>query len=147
MLQTPWISPRYKPKQKPGSSNQASYNCHSNNAVANQISRSIPDQTHGNIGDFMQTLSPNQCQHLMSMLSAHLTTAKVKDEGTNANHVLGTCLSISISPIFNSPKHWVLDLGATSHVCFRHACFQTLKTVQNSYITLCQNTSTFFWKY
>lgn len=128
--------PGYMLKQKSGPSNQVGYNCHSNNVVANQIFGSIPNQSHGNVEDFMQTLSSDQCQHLISVLSAHLTTAKVEDEGNNADHVSGTCLSVSISPIVNSPEHWVLDLGATSLVCFRRACFQTLKAVQNAYITL-----------
>lgn len=72
----------------------------------------------------------------MSVLSAHLITTKVEDEGNNANHVSSTCLSVSITPIVNSPEHWVLDSGATSHVCFRRACFQTLKAVEDAYITL-----------
>lgn len=30
----------------------------------------------------------------------------------------------------------MLDSGATSHVCFDRACFQSLKAVQDAYITL-----------
>lgn len=128
--------PGYKPKQKPGSRNYTGFNPHSNNNVANQISCSVSNQSQGNTGNFMQTLNHDQCQQLMSMLSTHLTTSKMDDEVANVDHVSGTILSVSINQVLNSPRHWVLDSGATSHVCFNRACFHTLKAVQDAYITL-----------
>lgn len=120
----------------PSSSKQTGYNPYPNNIVANQISGFVLDQTQGNVENFMQTLNSEKYQHLMSMLNRHLTAAKTVDEGTNSGHVSGTCLSISVNSMLNSPKHWVMDSGATSHVCFRHACFQSLRAVHNAYITL-----------
>lgn len=105
--------PEYKTKQKssatcqigPSSSNQTGYNTSLNNAMANQVSDSIPDQTIDNVENFVQKLNPDQYQHLL-----------------------------------NFPGHWGLDSGATRHVCFNHASCQTLKKVQNAYITLPNHT-------
>lgn len=103
--------------------------------MSNKVFDSIPNQTIGNVGKFVQTLSPAS----MSMLSdiLRLQIWKMKEL---ILVISGTCLSISINQIFNFPGHWVLNSGTTSHVCFSHASFQTLKVVQNAYIMLPNHT-------
>jgi len=53
----------------------------------------------------MQSLNPGQDQHLLNMLSSHLTVAKTSIESdTSTDQVSGTCLSIYESVLFN-PKY------------------------------------------
>ncbi|XP_022845245.1 uncharacterized protein LOC111368228 [Olea europaea var. sylvestris] len=76
-------------------------------------------------------------QQLMAMLNSHLTSAKA-NIGTDVNlsHTLGTCFSVSNHPILHSPRYWIVDSGATNHVCFDLSLFHTITPIPNSYITL-----------
>ncbi|XP_031270522.1 uncharacterized protein LOC116128896 [Pistacia vera] len=131
----------YKPKFNSNTSHQASSN--QTPAVANQVSNSVNDLSRGNaensrnFGSFVQMLNPSQDQHLMTMLNTHLSAAKI---GTEADAISaqasGTCFSVAINPIFNSSKHWNIDSGATSHICFNQSAFHTMKPLKNSFVTL-----------
>lgn len=85
----------------------------------------------------MQTLNLAQYQHLMDMLNTHLKAAKI-DTGVddNSGSVSGTCFSISNIPSLNSLKHWVVDSGATSHICSNKSTFHALKQVESAYVIL-----------
>ncbi|XP_022871010.1 uncharacterized protein LOC111390234 [Olea europaea var. sylvestris] len=125
--------PGYKPKERAGrSSNQA--NC----VVAGLISDL--DQTQHKVGDFMQTLNAAQYQHLLSILNDHLTAAKFEtQEEAVPDQITGTCLSISFKPMLNSPRIWVIDSGATSHIYSSLYAFNTMRPVQNASVTLPNN--------
>ncbi|XP_022897798.1 uncharacterized protein LOC111411504 [Olea europaea var. sylvestris] len=85
----------------------------------------------------LHTLNPTQYQHLMSMLSFHLKAVKLDLEtGTSSGKESGTCFSISINPSFNSSRHWVVDSGATSHLCSDHSAFDILRPIENAFVIL-----------
>lgn len=73
----------------------------------------------------------------MNVLNTHLSIAKVDAKGdANGDHISGTCLSISLNPIFIFPIHRVFNLGEIAHICFTKSAFHTIKSIQNAYITL-----------
>lgn len=85
----------------------------------------------------MQTLRPTQFQQLLNILTPHLNMAKAQIEpDASQDQASGTCLSISINPVLNSPKYWIMDFGATSYIYFDKSFFISLRPIQNTYITL-----------
>lgn len=86
---------------------------------------------------FYQRLNPAQYQHLMNMMNTHLKAIKLDSKiGASSNKVSSTYFSISINPSFNSSRHQVVDLGATSHICYDQSIFHTLGPVENPNVTL-----------
>lgn len=131
--------PGYKAKQKSTTSSRSGENNTSNYAPANQVIESIPKQPQSSVEDFMQTLNHNKYQHLMNMLNSYLASAKIESGigiDAHSNKMTGTCFSISVNLVLNSPKHWVVDSGATSHICFNKSAFINMKSAQNTYVTL-----------
>lgn len=127
--------PRYKAKQKPDPNQRA--RSHTNQAIMNQVYESTLEHTNGKVGKFMNTLNVARYQHLMNMLSTHLTSIKVDaTDKVNCGHTSGTCFSISLNPILYSLRYLVVDLGTTTHICFTKSAFHTLNAIQNAYITL-----------
>jgi len=70
------------------------------------------------------------------MLSSHLSSTKVLAESDILEKSSGIYFSISISPIFNCSRYWIIDSGATSHICFSKSSFDHLRPVHNVYVTL-----------
>lgn len=76
--------PGYKTKQRssstnqtgPGSNNQIGYNIQANNAMSNKVFDSIPNQTIGNVGKFVQTLSPASMSILSDILRLQIWKMK-----------------------------------------------------------------------
>ncbi|KAL5570625.1 hypothetical protein UlMin_027200 [Ulmus minor] len=76
------------------------------NAAAHQVSTSNdrPDQSSP-FGSFVQNMSSNQYQQLMSLFSTHLTNPTQVNNGPNSsqsNCLAGMCFSVSLNPIFSS---------------------------------------------
>ncbi|XP_022856063.1 uncharacterized protein LOC111377235, partial [Olea europaea var. sylvestris] len=128
--------PGYKMKQRSNFTDQVDNQ--PRHIAANQVVfANKSEQAHTNAEDFMHSLNHTQYQQLMNMLGNHLTSAKTNtrnDEHTN--QVSGTCFSIVLNPCLNSPKHWVMDSGATSHICFSKSAFYSMKLIENAYVTL-----------
>ena len=50
------------------------------------------------------------------------------------------CFSVSLNPIFSSTHFWIVDSGATRHICSDANIFTTIRAIQNSAITLPKHT-------
>ncbi|KAL5556239.1 hypothetical protein UlMin_038475 [Ulmus minor] len=85
------------------------------NAAAHQVSASDdkPDQSSP-FGSFVQNLSSNQYQQLMSCM----------------------CFSVSLNPIFSSNQFWIIDSGATRHICSQTNAFISLHPIHHTTVTL-----------
>lgn len=67
----------------------------------------------------LSSLSAEQCQGLLVILQSHLAKAKSDYESlSGTSHVAG----ISSAP-FPSSDCWVLDSGASTHICFSRKLF------------------------
>ena len=78
------------------------------------------------MGDFVQSLSSVQYQQLLGMLNNHLGAAKDRAESdASPNQASGIRLSLSLNPFIGQSQYWIIDSGATSHVCFYRSCFMT----------------------
>lgn len=73
-----------------------------------------------------------QCQSLLSLIQIHLTKAKTitYDFTATTSHVVGTCSVFSLSA---TPTSWILDLGATTHICSCQNMFHHLISVPRMY--------------
>ena len=116
-------SPSYKPRHKSNSTTRMTH-------FANQVSETGVNATSSNMSNFVQMLNPSQHSHLMAMLSTHLLAAKISaDVESYFAQATGTCLSILVNPIFHSSRYWIVDSGATSHICFSQDAFLSMKPV------------------
>ena len=119
--------PGYKPRQK----------CHYNNNTTNSTSQvnqvSESPMVSGN--NFVQMLNHSPYSQFLSMLSSHLKEAKLDDNSASTS-VKGTCLSVPANTTLLSIKCWIVDSGATSHICYCKYAFTSLKLVQDVYVTL-----------
>ncbi|XP_031259419.1 uncharacterized protein LOC116117549 [Pistacia vera] len=110
------------------------------NAAAYQVSTSDHRSDQSNsFGGFVQNLNSNQYQQLMSMLSTHLSSsAKVTNalDPSQTNCLTGICFSVSLSPLFSSNQFWIVDLGATQHICSQASAFVSLHSIHHTTITL-----------
>ncbi|KAL5576834.1 hypothetical protein UlMin_018533 [Ulmus minor] len=81
--------------------------------------------------DPVSSLSPSQCQQLIAMLSTQLiSTTPVNNEQPVISNFTGTFPSIS-------SRTWILDTGATHHVCHDRALFESFEPSNaTSYVTL-----------
>ncbi|KAL9152172.1 hypothetical protein ABFS82_11G102700 [Erythranthe guttata] len=86
------------------------------------------------IEGFLQNMTPTQCQHLMSMLSSTVVAS-----GQNIGTV--SCVSGIFSSLFTNqspilPHHWIMDSGASRHICNDKSAFFNLKYVDNASVIL-----------
>ena len=68
------------------------------NKVSNQLDQNLDATTSPN-GNFLQNLSGNQCQQLISLLLAHLTSVThTPENATNSfsSYSTGTCFYVSM---------------------------------------------------
>ncbi|KAK0581916.1 hypothetical protein LWI29_019529 [Acer saccharum] len=136
--------PGYKPKQRNSSSNQVMA-AFPSQASINQVSATESEQVsqQRNFGNFVQMLNPPQYQHLMSMLTAQMNAASKPQMDTGSpstSYATGICLSVSFNPILASSHYWIIDSGATSHICSTYSVFSSLKPITNSFVTLPNHT-------
>lgn len=127
--------PGYKQKQK--------------SAVVNHVStpssfdnKNIQEKTE--IADFFQHLDNNQCNQLMTLLSNRMTsTLKVSDHinDTPVTYSTGTCFSVSTKTIGSSSSVWLVDSGASKHICSNAKHFTNMRPIHNSAVTLPNQTS------
>ena len=123
--------PGYKRRQK----NNSTYS--NNNTAINQVSNqsfsnsAVKTNQLGGVEDLIQNLNPNQYQQLMSTFSTHLASSVKPNndhqDALNASYNTGICLSISLNPIFSSTQLWIVDLGATRHICSSATTFVSLR--------------------
>lgn len=77
-------------------------------------------------------LNNEQCQGLLSILQTHLAKNK-NDTAAAAPHVAGICHDTT----FNIDKNsWILDSGASIHICYSKELFTTLQPISGAYVSL-----------
>ena len=81
------------------------------------------------------TLTPTQCQQLIFFLTNHMKIETTID--AIATNVIGICMNVA----FNNDHHtWIIDTGATSHICCFKELFNSYTTMFNSHVLLSNST-------
>ena len=57
----------------------------------------------------------------------------------SATFTAGTCFSVGLLSMLNSRIYWIVDSGASKHICTNRSLFLNLKPLQNSTVTLPNN--------
>ena len=124
----------YKPKQTPTA-----------NVVVHQMKENVetPIASNGvsiaaakeNIVSLLQTLSTEQCQHLMAVLSSHLVSSVVTHDAPSTSCTTGICSSVSVQPSLTS-MHWIMDSGASKHIFTNAKLFLSMRPIQSCAVTL-----------
>ena len=119
----------------------------SQNAVINQVSSQVDSPSvqkaahdNGQIGTFIKNLNSDQYQQLMTVLSNHLLSTVNMNASDSSSapsiHHAGICFSLSLSTLDSYSSLWILDFGASTHICSNANFFVSLKPIQNSLVTL-----------
>lgn len=85
---------------------------------------------------FFASLNADQYAQLMSMLQSHLgTSTSPTTPKSEVNHIASTCLSTS-STDTKFLQVWVIDSGASTHICCNQSLFVNLLPAMNTSVTL-----------
>lgn len=88
----------------------------------------------------MQALEVSPKSQQYSMLSADdIIDAQV--DSPSASYTTGTCLVVSVDPVFSSPTTWIVHSGAFRQICANAREFITMKPLHESTVTLPNKTS------
>lgn len=132
---------RHKLRSNTASVNQTSVALTTPNTPDNIQPSQGPATSSSNV---LQGISNQQYQQLMTLLSPHFSS-QIKDtppeSTTSSTYTSGICLSISMNDTFSSVHYWILDSGASRHICSNLKAFINLRPVQNSNVILPNNTS------
>ena len=102
-----------------------------------QTANQVTDHDESPSQGATNTLSITQCQQLISFLTNQLKTENNVD--TLAINVSGICMNNSFD--FNESYHyWIIDLGATSHICCSKEQFNSFKCLHDSHVLLPNST-------
>lgn len=88
---------------------------------------------------FFASLSTDQYSQLMGLLQSHLAQANtegVKTTNAETTHVAGSCFSSLSSSTADVAYSWVIDSGASSHICFDKSVFINLRPAQHVSVVL-----------
>lgn len=107
-------------------------------APVNQVSDQwLPPETNSeNNQEFFQSLDKNQYTQLMSMFAKHLSATDNSQNISGENHSTGTCFSFSVPHTLISPQTWIVDSGASRHICSNMADFISMRSIPKSVVTL-----------
>ena len=128
--------PGYKQRQRPQSVPV--------NQVSTPATHDEQCKDSGSIGVFMNTLNTDQYQQLMTMLSNHLVSSNPTSDTqptSSTSYAAGICSFAPVTSKFPSSHLWLIDSGASRHICSHAHMFLFLKPIWNSTITLPNNTS------
>ena len=131
--------PGYRQKSKPNSAN-------SSHTMVNKISNddNAHDASKAMSNTLLQNRNTEQCQQLMSLLSNHLSSAAHISDSTatpSTSYTSGICSSISSNQSFSSSHLWLVDFGASCHICSHSPLFTSLTPIHHSTVTLPNHTS------
>ncbi|XP_012842529.1 PREDICTED: uncharacterized protein LOC105962751 [Erythranthe guttata] len=96
----------------------------------------------------LQTMTPSQCQQFMNLFSSHMAAQQQQSavnsaqqhssaqggDTTTVSCVTGTC-ALTGTPSLSS-HDWILDSGASKHICHDKPMFVNLRSVSNSRVLL-----------
>ena len=88
-----------------------------------------------NVCSLLQSLSTEQCEHLMAVLSSHLVSSVVTHDAPSTSCTTGICSSVSVQPSLIS-MHWIMDSGDSKHICSNAKLFLSMRPFQSCAVTL-----------
>lgn len=107
-----------------------------NSVMANQVN-TLEDKSskdNDSIANFFQNLDNNQCHHLMNILSKRMASTfqiEAPADHSPISHNTGTCFSVSVHPKFASSNSWIIDSGASKHICTNAVQFISLQPLMD----------------
>ncbi|XP_073270356.1 uncharacterized protein [Primulina huaijiensis] len=105
------------------------------------VSEAEINVSSNNNGQFFQSLNKDQYGQLMTMFANHLSSTMTRPhDSSNTSHSSGTCLSISVPHSLMSSSSWIMDSGASRHICSNPKDFISMRPIQNSVVTLPNHT-------
>ncbi|CAA3023560.1 Hypothetical predicted protein [Olea europaea subsp. europaea] len=134
--------PGFKSKRRDNFQNFLKSNAVNQISVNSQIEEKPIHQQVG-LEKFMQNLNSNQYQYLMTMLSTHLASNSQptpNDLDKNDSTYTAGIYHSAIIPTFSCKNIWIVDSGASRHVCSIAAAFIKLRPITNSHVTLPNHT-------
>ena len=88
----------------------------------------------------LSAFTAEQCQQLINMLPGHLKAYSSSSTDVNsATFNAGTCFSVDLASYLNFQNCWIVDSGASRHICTNRSLFLNLKPLRNSNVTLPNN--------
>ncbi|XP_073127499.1 uncharacterized protein [Henckelia pumila] len=126
--------PGYKHKPRP---RMESNTIHSgtSSATAHHVFTQVDVAQSPPVKYFFQTLSPDQHQQLMAMFQYHLASGP-EYEGPSSSSTTDTCLSLPPCRDISSSCVWIMDSGASRHICYSPEAFISMTKLQNATVTL-----------
>lgn len=122
----------YPPSYKFGNSNTTQ-----NTKVVAENDKQPENSGKPNQLAFFASLNADQYSQLMSMLQSHLgSSISPNTQKTEVNHIAVTCLSINSASDTKFLKKWVIDSGASSHICCKQSLFVNIWPAINIVVTL-----------
>ncbi|KAK6128183.1 hypothetical protein DH2020_038072 [Rehmannia glutinosa] len=125
--------PGYKPCPKPLPPTES----------VNQVSHD-PGLLPSPSADSTPHLTPIQYQHLLQMLSSHMSAFSPGSSSSSpeSNATLaGTCYNLSLISSAPLSSEWVVDSGASRHICCTASDFSSLHPISKSTVTLPNNST------
>lgn len=115
---------------------------HANSIDIDQTSPAInqSQQVSSDVRDALTGLTQQQCENLIAMLSGQLASANMVT--TSANHasisenLAGKYIILSLISGNYMSNVWILDLGATQHICNDKGIFKNLQTICGTRVRL-----------
>ena len=92
---------------------------------------------------FFQNLNSSQCQQLVTLLTSQLSSVSKPSDHSDqsSSFTAGICLSINLNSSLLSPSLWLIDSGASRHICSNIYAFVSIKSIHNTIVTLPDHTS------
>ena len=78
------------------------------------------------------------------MLSNHLASSvsvPTSQDTASTSYAAGTCYVAPVNALSNSSNLWIVDSGASKHICSNANLFSFLKPIWNSIVSLPNNTT------
>ncbi|KAK6157858.1 hypothetical protein DH2020_012106 [Rehmannia glutinosa] len=87
-------------------------------------------------GDDLPALNHQQCQQLIALLSSRMSTFSMdsQPQAHDNTHSTGTCFSVSLDSSISSSQFWIVDSGASRHICCHRHAFLSLRPFNASVI-------------
>nr|KYP31170.1 hypothetical protein KK1_048775 [Cajanus cajan] len=99
--------------------------------TVNQVDNSLESSTNTQTSN----LTLAQCHQLLTFLTNQMRTDTNLD--AVASNVIGTCMNLD----FHKNSHiWIIDSGATSHICCSKSLYNSYTSIHNSHVLLPNST-------
>ncbi|XP_073138009.1 uncharacterized protein [Henckelia pumila] len=101
----------------PGFKHHNSTSNRASNSSVNQVSTNTSSRATNSSSNIFQNLDKTHMDQLLNMLIQHISASDINSESQEGNNISGTCFSISVPKLLKSPTYWIVDSGASKHIC------------------------------